>query len=109
MADLLVYFSKNHIEIVNLSSGKRSEGTSVFTTTRLLVGSFREAELLLSKLVKEVEGKSFFKGLRLLIQPLEMTEGGLSMVEERIFLELGASTGSRIVKLHVGARLDVVV
>lgn len=35
-----------------------------------------------------------------------MTEGGLSMVEERIFLELGAGAGARHVKVHVGGRLS---
>lgn len=107
MADLLVFFRKNNIEVVNLTDGRRSEGSAEFTTTRLLVGGFREADVLLSKLVKDVGARSIFsRRPRLVIQPLEMTEGGLSMVEERIFLELGVSTGARVVKLHIGSRLS---
>ena len=44
---------------------------------------------------------------RLLFQPLEMIEGGLSEVEERVFLELGASAGARHVKVHIGPKLSL--
>jgi hypothetical protein len=34
-----------------------------------------------------------------------MSEGGLSQVEERVLLELGAGTGARRIKLHIGPKL----
>lgn len=107
MANILVFFSKNRIEIISLNDGRRSEGTAVFTTTRLLAGNFEDACNLLSKLLKELGAVGFFKRRpKLLIQPLEMTEGGLSVVEKRVFLELGMGSGARSVKLYVGPRLS---
>lgn len=106
MSDLVAYVRKNQIEVMNLKDARTSAGAASFTTTRLLVGNFKEAEELLTKLVKEVSGNGFFSAKpRLLIQPLEMTEGGLSMVEERVLLELGAGAGARHVKVHVGEKL----
>ena len=107
MADLVVYVSKNHIEILNLKEGTVAAGVGAFTTTRLLVGEFKIAEDLLTRLVKEVNSRSLFSAQPgMLMQPLEMTEGGLSMVEERVFLELGQGAGARHVKLHIGPKLD---
>ena len=104
MSDLAVYIRKNHIEVVNLKNTKATAGSASFTSTRLLVGNFPEAESLLIRLVKEVRSNGLFAVK--VIQPLEMTEGGLSVVEERIFLELGASAGARHVKVHVGEKLN---
>ncbi len=107
MSDLVAYVRKNHIEVANLKDGKAAAGSASFTTARLLVGNFPEAEVLLKRLLKEVASSGFFAAApRLVIQPLEMTEGGLSVVEERIFLELGASAGARHVKVHVGEKLS---
>jgi hypothetical protein len=107
MSDLIVYLRKNHIEVVNLKDAKAAAGSASFTSTRLLVGNFPEAESLLSRLVKEVGSSGLFSAKPILvIQPLEMTEGGLSGVEERVFLELGLSAGARHVKVHVGERLS---
>ena len=107
MSDLVVYVRTNHMEVVNVKNGNVAQGTGAFTTTRLLVGRFQVAEELLTKLVGEVKSKGFFSARpRLLIQPLEMIEGGLCEVEERVFLELGASAGARHVKVHAGQRLS---
>lgn len=107
MCDLIVYIRKNHIDVVNVKDTKATGGSESFTSTRLLVGNFPEAESLLIRLVKEVRSNGLFAVKpRMVIQPLEMTDGGLSAVEERIFLELGASAGARLVKLHVGEKLD---
>lgn len=107
MTDVIAYVRRDHMEVVNLQDGARAEGSGYFTTTRLLVGEFPGAEALLTKLVKEVKGSGFFRAQpRMLLQPLEMTEGGLSAVEERVFTELGLGAGARFVKLHVGPRLD---
>jgi hypothetical protein len=106
MNDLVAYVQKNHIEVMNLKDGATAADSGHFTTTRLLVGDFKIAEELLTRLIKEVKSRGLFAAQpALLIQPLEMTEGGLSMVEERIFLELGAGAGARHVKLHVGPKL----
>lgn len=107
MADLIVYIRKNHMEAVNLQNLKTATGSASFTSTRLLVGDFPEAEALLNRLVEEVRSRGLFAlKPRIVLQPLEMTEGGLSVVEERIFLELGTSAGARQVKVHVGPKLS---
>jgi hypothetical protein len=107
MSDLVAYVRKNHIEVVNLQDTRVAAGSASFTTTRLLVGDFVQAEGLLTRLVKDVRSSGLFAAKpRLIMQPLEMTEGGLSMVEERIFLELGAGAGARRVKVHIGERLS---
>ncbi len=108
MTDLVAYVQKNHIEVVNLKDGNSARGEASFTTTRLLVGQFKPAEELLTNLLADVKSKGFFAPMpRLLIQPLEMVEGGLSEVEERVFFELGTSAGARHVKVHVGAKLSL--
>jgi len=45
---------------------------------------------------------------RVLIQPLEMTEGGLSEVEDRLFRELALGAGARKVVIWVGKELSVI-
>ncbi len=77
-----------------------------FTTDRLLVGQFSSAEKLLKASIKELmRGKFLAASPLLLMQPMEMTEGGLSEVEERAILELGFGAGARKVKVHVGSEL----
>ncbi len=106
MPDLIAYISKNHIEVMNLKNGKTVSDSANFTSTRLLVGDFPVAESLLRDLVKKVRPNGLFSAKPVMvIQPLEMTEGGLSAVEERVFLELGGGAGAREVKVHVGDRL----
>ncbi|MFC3151081.1 hypothetical protein ACFOEK_08580 [Litoribrevibacter euphylliae] len=78
-----------------------------FTTSRLLVGTFSAAEACLKPVIKETLGKSsLFSSAKIVMHPMEMCEGGLSEVEERIFMELAFGSGARQVKVHVGAELD---
>lgn len=73
----------------------------------MLVGSFTNAERLITKLVKEVNTNRIpLFGINTVIQPLEMVEGGLSEVEERIFLELAATSGAKRAWLHIGPALS---
>lgn len=77
-----------------------------FTTTRLLVGQFQEAESLLRQAIREVSGRGLFQVSPIVvIHPIEMIEGGLSEVEQRIFRELALGSGARNVFVHIGAPL----
>ena len=79
-----------------------------FTTQRLLVGEFTTAESLLKRALKEVSTRGFLSAApHVLIQPLEMIEGGLSEVEERVLRELaiGGARASKVV-VWVGEQLD---
>lgn len=85
----------NRFELKHIESGKTvsSISPSAFTTNRLLVGQFIEADNALQKGMKELLGKRLFKQ-KVVIHPMEMTEGGLSSMEERVLQELSAGTGS---------------
>jgi len=78
-----------------------------FTTKRLLVGEFAAAEKYLKEGVKKVhEGRWFAASPVIVIQPLEMIEGGLSQVEERVLKELAVCAGARKVVVWVGQELS---
>jgi len=96
---------KNRFELRHLESGAESSvvADTPFTTTRLLVGRFGAAELALKRAFKQVfAGRLFAISPRVVIQPMEMTEGGLSEIEERILRELAMGAGARKVVVWVG-------
>ena len=78
-----------------------------FTTKRLLVGDFSAAQDCLSKAIKRLAPKKLFtrKTAAVVMHPMEMYEGGLSEVEERILNELAFSSGAIKVAMHTGATL----
>ena len=78
-----------------------------FTTKRLLVGNFSAAQDCLSKAIKRLVPKKLFtrKKAAVVMHPMEMDEGGLSEVEERILNELAFSSGAIKVALHIGETL----
>ena len=60
-----------------------------FTTTRLLVGQLTAArQMIMSAIRQSYSNKRPLFHPKILIQPLEYIEGGLSEVEERTLLEL---------------------
>ncbi|MBA6390965.1 hypothetical protein H4J38_09285 [Colwellia sp. BRX10-3] len=67
-----------------------------FTTTRLLIGKFFVAESCLKNAVKEFGAIGFFKRApKIIIQPHEFLEGGLSEVEDRVLREIALGAGAR--------------
>jgi len=78
-----------------------------FTTERLLVGNFSTAEKHLKEGVEKVHGGRWFSSSPVIvIHPLEMIEGGLSQVEERVLKELASGAGARKVIVWVGHELS---
>lgn len=107
MSDVAVFIRRNQMEVTNLADGRTSSGSASFSTERLLVGNLGDAQKLLTDLLKQViSGGMFAARPRLLMQPLEMTEGGLSAVEELLLVDLGLVAGARHVHVHVGAKLS---
>ncbi len=106
-AKFYVKIYKNKIVIKNLSNALPAQmfmPDTPFTSTRLLVGAFSPAVQCLTQAIKST--KTWLGASpRLLIQPMEMNEGGLSEVEERIFRELGLGAGARKIVLWVGEEL----
>lgn len=77
-----------------------------FTTQRLLIGQFSIAEKTLRKGIRELySGKWFSPSPKVLIQQMDMNEGGLSESEQSILKELAIATGARSVVVWVGNEL----
>ena len=106
---LYVRVSRNSLRVKHIESGKSLvvTPTEPFSTPRLLVGQFAVAQLALRKAVKELVGGGLVAvAPAIVMQPLEMIDGGLSDVEERIMRELAVGAGARKVAVWVGHELS---
>jgi hypothetical protein len=104
-----VRVSKNRFRLKNVGTGAEADvmATPGFTTTRLLVGQFRAAQNQLKEAMGKVIGRGLFTASpRVVIQPLEMTDGGLSEIEERVFRELAVGAGAAKVVVWLGHELS---
>ena len=104
-----VKVTKNQFWVRHIEQQKEAVETALepFTTRRLLVGEFTTAEKYLRAVIKKVhEGKWFSASPVVIIHPMEMTDGGLSQIEERAFMELAAGAGARKVMVWVGHELS---
>lgn len=93
----------------NIDKGNEiSENSDIpFSSQRLLVGNFTVAETFLKGLIKKVAPSGWFTpSPKILIHPLEMTEGGFSQVEERALLELANQMGARRTLVYDGPILS---
>ncbi|MBX2807532.1 MAG: rod shape-determining protein [Cellvibrionaceae bacterium] len=78
-----------------------------FSHPRTLIGDFLIAEKILQHAFREVhKNKLFAPSPRVIVQPMEKIEGGLSAVEERAFRELCLGAGAREVYIHIGQELS---
>jgi len=106
---IYVRVRKNQFRVRNLESAKEAtfDAQPPFTTARLLIGQFLAAENVLKRAVKEMsKGGIFAVSPQVLIQPLEMLEGGLSEVEERALREVAIGAGASKVVVWVGHELS---
>jgi hypothetical protein len=105
---LYVKVYKNRFVLRHVESGNTAIEISPieFTTTRLLVGQFSEAEQTLRKGMKEIYRNQMpaFSPV-VVIQPMEKMEGGLSQVEERTLQELAAEAGASKAIVWTGREL----
>lgn len=105
---IYVQVRKNAFRLRHIEGKKEREVSAQrpFTTARLLVGQFQDAALLLRKAIQEIGSGGLFRvSPAVVIHPVEMVEGGLSEVEERVLRELALGSGARSVVVHVGAPL----
>lgn len=106
---LYVRVTRNQFRIRHIES-KREVVISArkpFSTKRLLIGSYSNAEELLDDGIEKVrKGRWFPPPPIIVIQPLEMLEEGLSEVEERVLNEVAAAAGARKVVVWVGHELS---
>ncbi|MDC9620878.1 hypothetical protein PSI22_04360 [Xenorhabdus sp. XENO-7] len=93
MADFYLKIKTNQMILKNLNNQRELTIEGNFSSSRLLVGDFYNAELQLRSLLNQ---HGFMKGInkffgrkhRVLIHPLDQSEGGLCSVEERVLLEM---------------------
>ncbi len=100
---------RNQFQVRSLKSGVdvTSLAQTPFTTTRLLVGQFAAAENALKDALKQVsQGYMWFSSPDIVIHPLEMVEGGLSEIEERIIHEVAVGAGAKRVVVWLGHELN---
>ena len=102
-----IYANRITLRLVRKNTILERFSVPPFTSRRLLVGDFTTAEKLLAGSVKELVGRRWFAlSPSILVHPVEMVEGGLSQVEERVFLELGYGARGRNVRVYVGPELN---
>lgn len=107
--DLYIKIKENRFEAKKLTADGHWQSIvsqEPFTTPRLLVGSFSEAERALRQLLNQILVQGIFaKKPKVVIHPMEKVEGGLSQIEDRIFRELAFGAGALKVVVHTGAEL----
>ena len=106
---MYVKVRRNQFQVRSLKSGLdvTSVAQTPFTTTRLLIGQFAVAEKALKDALKQVSKGSFLAvSPDIVIHPLEMVEGGLSEIEERIIHEIAIGAGAKKVVVWVGHELN---
>ena len=97
-------FDLKHIESGN---SRTVIAQKAFSTRRLLVGQFAEAEEALKNGLKELyKDKWFAPSPVAIVHPMEKIEGGLSQVESRVLRELALAAGARDASLWVGGELS---
>ena len=107
--DAYVQVFKNRIWVRNLDNGQTLDEAALqpFSTTRLLVGDFEAAQRHLTGLFHRLYSKRIITpSPRVLIQAREQNEGGLSLVEKRVLLELATVAGASDAFLHEGSELS---
>ncbi|MEH6652458.1 MAG: rod shape-determining protein MreB [Motiliproteus sp.] len=88
--------SDSNIELVN-----------PFHHPRVLLSDFLVAEKILQHAFRQLLGNKLFSLAPIVVvQPMEKTEGGLSIIEDRAFKELMISAGARVGFTYVGPELS---
>jgi rod shape-determining protein MreB len=105
---IYVRLFRNKLRLRSIEAGTEIEvsPSAPFTSQRLLIGDFLAAERTLKDGLRQVTGGGWFKpSPRILMHQLEMTEGGLSDVEQRILRELAIGAGAMKVEIWTGPNL----
>jgi rod shape-determining protein MreB and related proteins len=103
-----VVVKRNQFRVRHIESSTEAafEAQPPFSTPRLLIGQFQAAESLLKRAVKQMAKSGFLSvSPQVVIHPLEMLDGGLSEVEERVLREVAMGAGASKVVVWVGPQL----
>lgn len=105
---IYIKIKENRFIIKHIESNKEITLVAIeqFSTQRLLVGNFTNAEKLLKEGIRNLyKSKWFTPSPVAIIHPIEKIEGGLAEIEERAIRELAVSAGAAKVILWVGKEL----
>ena len=106
---LYVRVGRNQFRVKHIESGTDTTvvASTPFTTTRLLIGQFVAAEKTLKDALKQIAtGRLFAPSPSVVMHPLELIEGGLSEIEERILQEVAIGAGAGKAVVWVGHELS---
>ncbi|ETT04632.1 TPA: YjaA family stress response protein [Providencia alcalifaciens] len=101
MADFYLQIRTNSMTLKNLETHEEHSATGEFSTQRMVVGDFFNAESVLYQLVCDMGlnvRRPFASRHRVLVQALEIIDGGVSLVEERLFTEMVYGAFNRRIK-----------
>lgn len=80
------------------------EVVNPFSHPRLLVANFQQAERVIKILVTKLCRKKLFSpSPRIVFQPMEKLEGGITDIEMRVYRELCLGAGAREVVIYLGS------
>jgi len=100
---------RNQFRIRHVDSGTDTtfQADVPFSSVRMLIGEFTAAEQALKAALKNAEKDRLLRlPPQILMHPLEMIEGGLSQIEERIFLEVAMGAGASKAVIWLGPELS---
>ena len=109
MSVLYIQIRRNQITVRDLESKREVSGDAAFSNQRLLIANFFVAEKVLQDLVLQLHPRFLpAKRMDIVVSALEMNEGGLSQVEERILHEVVAgATLMKYRQFHIHAQSAV--
>ncbi|ECG8591883.1 hypothetical protein FNI11_19420 [Salmonella enterica subsp. salamae] len=95
MSVLYIQVRKNHFTLRDIERRQEISGGGSFSNQRILIADFFLAEKILRDLIQQIFPQTwrntlFRKRSDIVISALEINEGGLSQVEERILQEVVA-------------------
>ena len=98
----------NRIQMRNISNGESVDlfAETSFSHSRMLIGNFTEAQVLIKKAVASAKGSGLQLFLRILIHPTELVTGGLTQIEERVLYELAHGAGAGKAFIWLGPALS---
>ncbi|MFW5426933.1 MAG: rod shape-determining protein [Methylophagaceae bacterium] len=79
-----------------------------FSHPRVLIADFTIGEKILQHIFQTLHHKKLIAAAPLVaIHPMEKLEGGLTMIEHRVLLELASGAGARDVSVYTGSQLSI--
>ena len=79
-----------------------------FMHPRLLVHDFQAGEKIIQHIFQTIhEHKFFAPSPRVIFQPMDRLEGGVTEIEKRVYRELCLGAGAREIHIHIGSELSI--